>query len=373
MRLGICALRLVATRTGIARYLENLLREWETLTPPFERVVLFSPEPLPEPHFEQVHGGANWPTFLWQHAWLPAQAKRHGIDLLFCPGSVIPIGYRGRCVVTIHDVLQEEIPEDFPWSSRVRHAPLYRYSARRADRILTDSDASRRGILQHYRVHPDNVVAVPLAADPKFRLDSRDPVAASVVRKRYGLGEDPLILFVGKFSRRRNIPALVEAFALLAGSGRYPHRLVLVGPNHLHQPIEQQAHDLGVGDRVTVTNFVPDDDLVALYGLADLFVYPSEIEGFGLPVLEAMAAGVPTIALRRNVFEEVAGDAITYAEAGTATQLGAAMAALLDDNQLRARLRRRGLERASTFSWTRTAQRTLEVLVDVASRGSDAR
>lgn len=369
MHLGICAQRLVAVQTGVARYLANLLNEWTQRPLPFGRVTLFSPGSLagPATHYLQVVGGARWPRFVWEHLWTPFQARRHRVDVLFCPGYVVPLGHRGRCVVTIHDVMQEAIPRDFPLSSRLRHAPLYRYSARRADKILTDSVASSRDIQRYYHVPPSRLEVVPLAAETIFR-PGPDP-DTTALRDRYHLGRAPFILFVGKFSRRRNLPALIEAFARLVRENRFDHRLVLAGVNNLQLPIEQIAQHSGVGARVVQIGYAPDDDLARLYRLADVFVYPSEMEGFGLPVLEAMASGTPVITLRRPVFVEVAGDAVWYAETGTPEALHAAIGAVVGSEALRAELRRKGLERARAFSWATTAQRTLEVLSEVAGRG----
>jgi len=367
MHLGICAQRLAIVQTGVARYLANLLAEWTQKPLPFKRVTLFSPRPLMgvAARYSQVIGGTRWPHFVWEHLWIPLQARRHQIDVLFCPGYVVPLGYRGRCVVTIHDVMQAAIPQDFPFSARLHHAPLYRYSARRADKILTVSVASFQDIQSYYRVPPSRIVVIPLAAEATFHPGRDDD--GMVVRERYQLGQAPLILFVGKFSRRRHLPALIEAFARLVQQNRVPHLLVLVGVNPLHVPIEQLAQNVGVGNRVVHIGYVPNDDLARLYRSADVFIYPSEMEGFGLPVLEAMASGTPVITLRRPVLIEVAGDAAWYAETGTPAALHAAMEAVVGDNALREELRRKGLERAHAFSWAGTAQRTLEVLLQVAS------
>ncbi len=366
MHLGISAHRLAIARTGVARYLASLLAEWAVWPPeelPFDRITLFSPRPVEAPaRYRRAIGGGRLPLALWEHGWLPWRARQLGVDLLFCPAYVIPLGYRGaggRAVVTIHDVMQEAIPGEFPFSSRFRHAPLYRSSARRAATILTDSEASRRDIERYYGGPPGRIAVVPLAADPSFHPRPDDDLAD--LRARYGLGEAPVILFVGKFSRRRNLPALIEAFARLAHDG-CPHLLVLVGVNHLGLPVDELARRAGVGERVVYARFVPDEDLRRLYALADLFVYPSEMEGFGLPVLEAMASGTPAVTLRRPVFEEVAGDAACYAESGTPEALHAAMAGVVTDRARHAELRRKGLERARAFSWTTTARRTMDVL-----------
>jgi glycosyltransferase involved in cell wall biosynthesis len=228
--------------------------------------------------------------------------------------------------------------------------------------VLTISEASSRDLQHYYGLAPERISVIHLAADPQFSPAEEND---ATLRERYGLGQAPLILFVGKFSRRRNLPALVEAFARLVHQQQLPHTLILVGVNHLHLPILELARQLGVGERVIHTDFIQDADLVRLYRLADLFIYPSEMEGFGLPLVEAMASGTPVITLRRPVLVEVAAEAAYYANAGTPEDLHAAMAAVLTDRTMHDDLRRRGLERARVFSWANTARQTMDVLYSV--------
>lgn len=360
MHLGICAQRLGAVRTGVARYLAGLLGEWATASLPFTQVTLFAPTALAAPaRFGQANGAASLHPFLWEHLWLPQQARRLKIDLLFCPSYVLPLGWNGPAVVTIHDVIQEAMPKDFPLMARLTRAPLYRRSARRAALVLTDAQATVAAISHYYKVPTERIQAIPLAADARFHADSSHDDQAGL-RARYGLGGDPFILFVGKLSRRRNLSALLTAFQQIAG--QLPHRLVLVGVNHLRLPIAAQAAALGLSGRVIQTDFVPDADLAMLYRAADLFVYPSEMEGFGLPLIEALASGLPVVTLHRPVIVEVVGDAaLTLAQASPAL-LAEAMLGLLTDRARHSALAQRGIVRAKRFSWTFTSQATMNQL-----------
>lgn len=364
--LGIYAQRLHGKRTGVARYLINLLEQWhkqfEEL--PFERITLYSRSPLPEdiatkfPKFEQVSFPSNLPQAIWEHFVFPRYVN--DVDVLFCPAYIVPLTYRGRCVVTTHDMIQVLRPYEFPVSSRLRSAPLYRFSARRADYVLTDAKASVNLIHHHYNVPKDNIFAVQLAATEQFSANPQ-PQDASVL-SRLNLPDVPFVLFTGKLSVRRHIPDLIAAFSLLKLQNGLPHQLLLVGPNQLDMPIEDliQKHDL-VG-RIHNVGFISDDDLASLYRQATVFCYPSEMEGFGLPVLESMQSGTPVVTLKRPVLEEVGSDAVKYAKSGDAQHLYEALYALLSSEEQRDRFRVQGLSRASHFSWQRAARETMDIL-----------
>lgn len=371
LHLGIDALRLARPQTGVARYLANLLREWAGGEMPFARITVFAPSPHAAiPSAWEAIGGPRRSGAAWQHAWLPVQARRRRVDLLFCPAYIAPLGYRGRYVVTIHDAIQEARPADFSLAGRVRHAPLYRVSARGAGHILTDSAAAADDIRHHYGTPAAQITAVPLAAESLFH--PRPAATLATTRARYGLDDRPFVLFVGKLSPRRNLPALLDAFASIVREEGLPHRLVLAGLNHHDLPIARLARELGIADRLRFPGYIPDEDLASLYAAADLFAYPSEMEGFGLPILEAMASGAPVLTLRRGAMAEVAGEAACYADDGSSAALRRGMAPVLRDGALRADLRRRGLARAAAFSWGETARRTLAVL-DAVARGTAVR
>jgi glycosyltransferase involved in cell wall biosynthesis len=348
--LGVDAQRLVGSRAGVARYLASLLREWAGTERPFGRVTLFTPAALPDDVLPDGHPFdvevVRGPSLrLWGQFQLPRAAR--GVDLLFCPAYVAPLRYRGRYAVVMHDALLEVLPQAFSRQA-LRRRGLYRRSAERAALVLAPSEASKRDLERVYELDPDRVRAIHLGVDDRFRDVTDDD--ARRVRDRYGLGDRPVILFVGKLSRRRNLPSLVQAVAKL----RSDHVLVLAGEDHLGLGL--------VGDRVRVLGFVPDDDLPALYRAAETFVYPSDYEGFGIPVLEAMAAGTPVVTLDNSALSEVAGDAaVLLPDAGVDTLAGA-FERLAADPALRADYAARGRKRAAGFTWAETARRTIEAL-----------
>jgi glycosyltransferase involved in cell wall biosynthesis len=364
--LDVNGLRLTGRRFGVGRYVEYLFRNWTTLEPPFEGIRLFTPREIERP-FElapfvdhrvvSTRRSNGW----WEQAVLPRLHR--STDLLFCPSYVVPLTARGKIVVT-HLGSYEAMPSAFPLRERVKTRLLYQLSARKADVVITVSQSSREDIVRYYRVAPEKVVVIPLGVDPAFRpLD--DPVRAREARVRLLGADRPFVLFVGKLTRRRNIPELVEAFARLKRDRGLPHALVLVGQNTAGHDLAALASSHGIDGDLVAREFEEHDTLVELYNAAELFVYPSSYEGFGIPVLEAMACGTPTVTLRNTAFLEFAAGAY-LAENGTIGELYRALNEVLFSEELKARLRAAGLVRSRDFLWDGIARRTMETLVDVA-------
>jgi glycosyltransferase involved in cell wall biosynthesis len=373
MKLGVDARRLLKSRAGVARYLANLVAQWGSSPIPFEQVVLYVPQPLaPEdipasPLFE--HRVIPWSgsSLIWENVQLLRAARE--VDVLFCPSYTIPTFYRGAVVVTIHDAIQELWARTFPWWHRLRFGLAYRWSAQHACAVLADSESSRRDLLRLYHLEPSKVTTVPLAAEAIFHPSS-DPEAVRAMRRRLALDERPLILFVGKLTPRRNIPELIAAFGKLKATGRFAHQLLMAGLNSAHIPWASLAAAAGVAADVRHIEYVSDADLSLLYAGAELFVYPSSYEGFGLPVLEAMQTGVAVLSGKNSSIREVAGDGAYLLDDLGVNPMYEAMAMLLSDTKLRGQLAARGLRRAQDFSWAQTAQATMDVLARVAAANS---
>jgi glycosyltransferase involved in cell wall biosynthesis len=366
-RLGIDGGRLTGPASGVTRYLVELLRSFAELESPFSRVTVYVPnepeaalQPDCRPLDVRVLPGRGDPG-LWAH-WTLARAASAADDLLFCPSYVAPLAYRGPFVVTIHDALPAFDPAANPSLRRRARIAAVRRSARRARLVLTPSESTKRDVERYYGVPPASVRAIPLAVADPFRLL---PSAAEGlrVRGRHGLGDDPFVLFVGKLARRRNLPVLVEAFGDARTRLGFRHRLVIAGADSLGIGAGLAAAG---GDAVCLTGQLPEEDLHVLYHEAELFVYPSSYEGFGLPVLEAMASGTAVVTIANSSLAEVAGDAALVIPEPTREALGDAIADLLADAARREELVERGRARAAQFSWRRTAEETLAALAEAA-------
>jgi glycosyltransferase involved in cell wall biosynthesis len=296
---------------------------------------------------------------------LSTELRKHPVDVLhvqftappFCPCPV---------VVSIHDLSFEHLPQTFNRRSRTQLRLTVRHSARRATRILTLSEHTRRDVIDTYRIAADKVTAIPLAAPSHFGPVADDKELQRV-RHIYGI-EGDYVLTVGSIQPRKNLVRLIKAYAALRGahsSNKCP-KLVIVGKcAWLYDETLRALEETDVRDSVVLTGYVPESDLPALYSGALCFVYPSYFEGFGLPPLEAMKCGVPVIVGNATSLPEVVGDAALKVDPFDISAITAAMDQLINNSELRRELSVKGQARAKMFDWNDTARRTLAVYEQV--------
>ena len=263
-------------------------------------------------------------------------------------------------VLSVHDISFETHPEFFAPIECARLRFTIPVAVRRAAHILTLSECSRVEIIEHYRVAPERISVTPLAAAATFRAVS-DPGSLRPAATALGVTE-PYILAVGNLQPRKNLERLLSAYAGLRRAGKTEHRLVLVGQKaYRSSAMLDRLRELDLQSHVTMTGYVTDQQLLALYNLADVFVYASLFEGFGLPILEAMACGTPVITSNLASMPEVAGDAAVLVDPLSEAEIGAAILRLTASPDVRRRMRERGIEHAAAFSWRRVAAETLAV------------
>ncbi len=365
MRIGIDGHHLNGKPQGSRTYLRGLIQELSRIAPD-DRFFIYSFQPeetrrlLPAPsltHRRVFPESARLRLPLV----VPALEMRDRLSVFhsqyICPPvSVVPE------VVTIHDILFETHPDLFVDAFSRLSVWLIRRSARRARRVLTVSDFSRRALLERYRLPEDKVVAIHDAVDharfyPMTGRDEQERLAQ--VKKRYAL-ERPYVLSVGRLEPRKNLVRLIRAFRQAREKLDPGLELILVGKKDFRfEEIEEEIQRSP--DGVRLLGPVPDDDLPALYNLARVFAFPSLVEGFGMPVLESMACGTPVVASRRGALPEVGGDAVAWVEPEDEEAIAVAVADLLTDTDRAARLRAAGLEKAQEFSWENAARQTLTV------------
>lgn len=286
---------------------------------------------------------------------LPLLTHRNQIDVLHVPFIAPPLA-SARQIVAIHDLSFERFPEYFGRVDRVRMRTLVRYSARRADRIFTLSESARQDILTFYHVPAAKVRVVPAGVDLRVFRKIDDTRQLAGVRQRYQL-PDHFVLVVGTIQPRKNLPRLIAAFDQVIQQQGLPHHLVIAGRDGwLSGPTFAAARSARCSERIRFLGPVPDDDLPALYNLADALAFPSLFEGFGLPPLEAMASGTPVAAANTSSLPEVVGEAGLLFDPYHVDAIAAALTALLTDAALRTTLSERGLARCQQFTWHAAAR-----------------
>lgn len=356
----IAALDLAGTGSHV-RHLEAALRPLlgERLLPIRSRFAV--------PHAGPRTAGAMMRTLardLWWHqAGVERAARRAGATLLHLPAAVGPVGGRLRTIVTIHDLHVLHAPRDFrPWFRHYSRAVIPRL-ARRAARVITVSEATRRDVVERLGLPDERVVTVPngvaMSAQPCAGSESQDGGPYDLP-ERY-------VLAVGTLEPRKNLLRLFQAVRLLADRPA-THDLVLVhagGYGWLADDIVRAAREPGLRERVHLLGYVPPEHLACLYARARLLAYPSVFEGFGLPVLEAMAAGCPVVTSDRSALPEVAGDAAVLVDPVSVEAIAEGIRRVWEDDVLARDLRDRGLARAALFSWERTARLTADVYASV--------
>lgn len=293
---------------------------------------------------------------------LTAELRRRPVDILHVQYTAPPLA-PCKTVVMIHDLSFEHLPETFKRRSWIQMRLTVRRTARAAAHIVTDSDYSRDDILRTYGLPVDRVTTTPLAASRRFK-PVQDKEELKRVLDKYGITGD-YVLAVGSIQPRKNIPRLIRAYARLLSQGNDQTpipRLVIAGKRAwLFEETINAAAASPVRDNIVFTGYVPESDLPALYTGARCFVYPSFFEGFGIPLLEAMRCGTPTISSDRTCFPEVVGDASLMIDPFDENSIAEALWAIISDAKLRERLRSRGFVQSSQFDWRHTARLTLDV------------
>jgi glycosyltransferase involved in cell wall biosynthesis len=365
MRIAFDGTTLTPGRTGVGYYTEHLLQHLALeVESTGDEIVVLSNKAIdterPLPAHVCVHEGHRFPVRI---GWMQMRAARAldavRPDVAHFTNGMIPIGSSVSTIVTIHDMSLRLYPQCHPVRRLLLNRPLMHVAIRQADAIVTVSDSARRDLLRLHGVAPDRVSVVHEAASPAFHPIT-DRAALDHVRAQYHLPAR-FVLYVGTIEPRKNLSRLVDAFADARARG-IPHHLVCVGPyGWSSRDLAGRVERLGLNDCVHFTGYAKFEDLPAIYNLADFFVFPSLYEGFGLPVVEAMASGLPVITSNTSSLGEIAGDAAATIDPLNTEALADAIVRLATDEELRREVGRRGLRRSQMFSWTQTAREMLAV------------
>jgi glycosyltransferase involved in cell wall biosynthesis len=290
---------------------------------------------------QAVHAAFRPARILWEQTMLPLEASRYKLDVLFNPGFTSPILTACPCVSVFHDLQHKRHPEHFRWFDLPFWRLLLWASAHRARRLIAVSEATRADLLRFYRLPPGRVTVIPHGVEQRFfELD----------RTRL----DRYVLCVSTSHPHKNLDRLIRAYS----RQKREYRLVLAGMRGFHA----EAIDKLATGGVQLTGWIPREELYGLYAGTLAFVYPSTFEGFGMPVLEAIAAGIPTACSDIPPLREVAGEAALFFDPLSEDAVAGALDRIVSDEQLRTRLTAEGPERARGFTWERAAEQTLEAL-----------
>jgi glycosyltransferase involved in cell wall biosynthesis len=293
---------------------------------------------------------------LGEQTLLPRLAAREGVDLMHSLASTAPLWGRFRRVVTVHDLIYARFPEAHAGIRDKGMGVLVPQAVRRSHRVIADSISTRDDLVELLSVPPEDIDVVPLGLGQVRRAA---PLAEREVRARFDLGERHVLLSLSAKRPHKNLLALIGALALLPADAR--PLLVLPGyPTEHEAQLRERAAAAGVAAEVRFLSWISPEELEGLWALAAAFVFPSLYEGFGLPVLEAMARGVPVACSNASSLPEVAGEAALLFDPHDEVAIAASLQRLLDDHALRERLRARGLAQAEKFTWERTARATLQ-------------
>jgi glycosyltransferase involved in cell wall biosynthesis len=356
---------------GIGTYVRNLLRQLARTDHKTEYVVLCRNWDLDQlndlgPNFRLVSESSPGYSVREQLT-VPRDLWRERVDLFHAPHYVLPALTPCRSVVTIHDCIHLRFPQYLPSKLGYAYARTSLWMAtHRSSRIMTVSEASKRDILEYYKVPAEKIDVIYNGIDDRF---CQTPAEEDVtrVRERYQL-EDPFILYAGNVKPHKNLKRLIEAFDILRQGEFENVKLVMIGDDISKYAVLRHAvHRHQLHKHVRFLGFVPHRTLAVLYRLAGVFVFPSLYEGFGLPPLEAMASGTPVITSNVSSLPEVVGDAAVLIDPLQTEAIADAMRRVLTDEALRAAMRQRGLERARAFSWERSIARVREIYNEVLS------
>ena len=368
MRIAIDARKL--RDFGIGTYIRNILIELSRLDRETEYVVLCRPDDVGAgdvlgQNFRMVPETAPAYSISEQFR-IPMSLARERVQMVHEPHYVLPPLVRCRSVVTIHDCIHLMFPQYLPSRLAYVYAKGSMWTAsKKANKILTVSEASKRDILRFFDVPPEKVVVAHNAIDERF-LSPPDPERTHLVKQRYQL-DHPFVLYVGNIKPHKNIERLIDAFGRARSQCPDDLKLIIIGDEISKYPaLRQSVHKHKLDKHVRFLGFQPMETLATFYRLARAFVFPSLYEGFGLPPLEAMACGAPVVTSNVSSLPEVAGGAALLVDPYDADAIAGGIVQAVTDEALRTELVKRGHERARSFSWTQSVKKIHQIYMEVA-------
>lgn len=371
MRIGINAQVLTDGRTGVTRFARNIARVIPEIGIDHEFIIFGNPKDVVVkqknailvPTSQAINSSTK--RILWEQIVLPRLLKAWNIDIMYYPDYGSPFFNKPRqVIVTFHDVTPFAVPSTMGNTRGYYKRLAMKKSAIYANKIITGSRATEREILKYLSIPAAKIHIIPYGLEESIRRVEDQKILEKICYQ-YKL-HVPFILFVGALESRKNIVALLHAFAKGKRTLQWPHNLVLVGAYRYSSiDIRRVINEEGIQNSITLTGHVNDKDLPAIYTLADVFVYPSLYEGFGFPPLEAMKCGCPVIVSNTTSLPEVVGDAGILIDPQRDDEILMAINNVITNTHLQREMRRKGIERSRQFTWERTAQGILNAIIPV--------
>ena len=368
MRVGIMLRHYEQHEGGVKHYTKTLLPLLFTLGAQHRYVLLYQNPKLlgtyaAHPNVEELVSRIPG-TVLWDQLAMPWAMRKRRLDVIFNPKFTVPFLHSAKKIFVLHGSEWFAIPEHFKWYDRVYCRTLVPWYCRRADAFIAVANKVKEDAVRYVHADPGKIFPVHNAIDPRQFYFIEDEARLAAVRARYRLPEK-FILWVGQIESRKNVKRLLRAFSQIAPD--LPHQLVIAGEQRWSTQGElAEIGSLGLEGRIQFLGWVPHTDLPAIYRLAALFAFPSLYEGFGIPLVEAMACGCPVLTANTCAPPEVVAGAGYLVDPYDVGAIAKGLRITLGDPALRARMTARGLERAKDFSWEKTAREVLAVFDAVA-------
>jgi len=373
MNVGILSWMIDKKRTGVNNYLYNLIKNM-IVNGKADEISLIHYEKSDDPIYSKVNDIIipEKPLKLTSALGIPQAVKNADIDILHVPvhwyNQITPFVFNRKIkkVLTVHDLTPILFPEMHTRETNLTWRSSLKFIKNRTNIMICVSESTKTDCVKLLNIPEKRLRVIPLSADEQYKPLKNKKQIHDELKQEYNI-DFPFILFVGTLEKRKNVPTLIKSFYKLKKS-KVDHKLVVVGgKGWKYTKIFDLIEELNLKNEVIFTDYVSDEYLVKLYNAADLFVYPSLYEGFGLPPLEAMACGCPVITSNTSSLPEVVGDAGIMIDPNDINSLTESMLKILTNNQLREEMSKKSLERAKMFSWKKTAKETWNVYEDVVN------
>ncbi len=367
MKILINGLQIGKNNTGVQYYTKHLYNAIKKINPVSLKVILYKQNTNPRsPFFFNLFLSFLSPSknrlfrILNENYCLPRYLRKHNFYLFHSPNYVLPFFFKTPSIVTVHDLFTFDFPKLCRWKSVMYFKLFLPRSIQKTDKIISVSETVKNDILSRFNIPHDKVVVIPLGV-PAFFRKTINPFFLS----KYAI-TNSYILFVGNIEPKKNLVRLIEAYHKLICEEKISHQLIIAGKKGWkYKEVFSIVQSLNLQDKVVFTGYVPEHDLPALYSMAELFVFPSVYEGFGIPPLEAMACEIPVLASNTGALPETTGGNCLLVNPYNIDEIAEGIYKLLTDKNLRKSYIEKGKKWVESFTWERTARKTLEVYKQV--------